>query len=83
MFYQACDKQTKAVVHLVPTADFTSNLIQLEVTNITLGIYPEGVIKSILFPTVAILFPVEQLEIQIPLFQKGSSPAGKLKRWKV
>lgn len=53
---QACDKQTQVVLHPVPMADFTSNFMQLEVTNLTLGIYPPGVIKSILFQTVAVLF---------------------------
>lgn len=37
---QACDKQTQVVIHPVSMADFTSNVIQLEVVNITLGIYP-------------------------------------------
>lgn len=76
---QACDKQTQVVLHPVPMADFTSNFMRLEVANLTLGIYPPGVIKSILFQTVAVLFQEEQLEIQIPLFQKDFSPAGKLR----
>lgn len=73
---QACDKQTQVALHLVPGADFTPNL---KVSSITLGIYPPGVIKSILFQTVAVLFQEEQLEIQIPLFQNDFSPAGKLR----
>lgn len=60
-------------------ADSTPHLRQLEVSNITLGTYPQGVIKSILFQIVAVLFQEEQLEIQTPLFQKDFSPAGKLR----
>ena len=63
----------------MPVVDFTSNLLLLEATNITWSIYPQGFIKAILFQTVAALFQKEQLEIQIPLFQKDFSPAGKLR----
>lgn len=38
ILYQAYDKQTQVIIHLVPVADFTSDLIQLEVANITLFI---------------------------------------------
>lgn len=31
---QACDKQTQVVIHLLPLADFISDLMRLEVTNI-------------------------------------------------
>ena len=63
----------------MPVADFISNLMPLEAADITWSIYPQGFIKAILFQTVAVLFQEEQLEIQIPLFQKDFSPAGKLR----
>lgn len=77
--YQACDKQTHTGGPPVPEAGFTSHLRQLELSNITTGFYPQGLIKSILFQTVAVLFQEEQLEIQTPLFQEDFSPAGKLR----
>ena len=67
------------MVLLVPVVDFTSNLLPLEAADMTWSIYPQGFIKAILFQTVAVLFQKEQLEIQIPLFQKDFSPAGKLR----
>lgn len=77
--YQACDKQTQVVVHQVPMADLTSDLMQLEIPNITLGIYPQGSIKSILLWTAVVFFQKKQLKNQIPLFQKYFSPAGELR----
>lgn len=77
--YQACDKQTLVVIHLLTMADFIRDLMQSEVANTTFGIYPQGFIKSILFQTVAVLFQREQLKNQIPLLQKYFSPAGKLR----
>lgn len=67
------------MVLLVPVVDFTSNLLPLEAADMTWSIYPQGFIKAILFQTVAVLFQKDQLEIQIPLFQKDFSPAGKLR----
>lgn len=79
ILYQACDKQTQVVICWVPRADLTSDLRQLEVTNITLGIYPQGSTKCILFQTATDFFQKEQLKNQIPLFQKYFSPAGELR----
>lgn len=77
ILYQACDKQTPTVVHPVHVADFTSNLMLLEVANLALSTYPLGFIKVFLFQTVAVLFHEEQLEIQIPVISERFRPCRK------